>query len=80
MKFIALLLLGISGIAFAVPNEPAGMKQDYTPGLGEFMSSIQMRHAKLWFAAKRQELAACGVGGFYPALGHCDDPVFAGAC
>lgn len=28
------------------------MKQDYTPGLREFMSSIQMRHAKLWFAAK----------------------------
>jgi hypothetical protein len=24
----------------------------YTPGLGEFMSSIQMHHAKLWFAGK----------------------------
>jgi hypothetical protein len=24
----------------------------YTPGLGEFMSSIQLHHAKLWFAGK----------------------------
>jgi hypothetical protein len=28
------------------------IKNNYTPGLGEFMSSIQMHHAKLWFAGK----------------------------
>src|SRR5437763_5870581 len=26
----------------------------YTPGVGEFMSSIQMHHAKLWFAGKNE--------------------------
>ena len=26
----------------------------YKPGFGEFMSSIQIRHAKLWFAGKNQ--------------------------
>jgi hypothetical protein len=32
----------------------------YTPGLGEIMGAIQLRHAKLWFAgqAKNWELAA----------------------
>ena len=36
------------------PNEA------YTPGLGDFMGQIQMRHAKLWFAgkAKNWQLAA----------------------
>ncbi len=35
-------------------------QQGYTPGLGEFMTAIQMRHAKLWFAGKGRnwELAA----------------------
>lgn len=35
-------------------------QQGYTPGLGEFMTVIQMRHAKLWFAGKGRnwELAA----------------------
>jgi hypothetical protein len=26
----------------------------YAPGVGEFMSSIQMHHAKLWFAGKNE--------------------------
>jgi hypothetical protein len=26
----------------------------YKPGFGEFMSSIQIHHAKLWFAGKNQ--------------------------
>ena len=26
----------------------------YSPGVGEFMSSIQMHHAKLWFAGKNE--------------------------
>ncbi len=48
MKFFALLALFLSGIAQAAPREP----ETYVPGLGEIMGSIQMRHAKLWFAAK----------------------------
>ena len=30
------------------------MANTYTPGLGEFMSSIQIHHAKLWFAGQNQ--------------------------
>lgn len=30
------------------------LKQAYTPGFGEFMSSIQAHHAKLWFAGQHQ--------------------------
>ena len=35
-------------------------KEFYSPGLGEFMSATQLRHAKLWFAgeAKNWELAS----------------------
>src|SRR5579862_4722083 len=35
-------------------------KQTYQPGLGEFMTATQLRHAKLWFAGKNRnwELAA----------------------
>ena len=29
------------------------LDSSYTPGLGEFMSSIQTHHAKLWFAGKK---------------------------
>ena len=30
------------------------MNHAYTPGVGDFMSSIQMHHAKLWFAGKNE--------------------------
>ncbi len=30
------------------------MNHAYSPGVGEFMSSIQMHHAKLWFAGKNE--------------------------
>jgi len=29
---------------------PSGTSEPYAPGLGEFMGTIQLRHAKLWFA------------------------------
>ncbi|OGU49726.1 MAG: hypothetical protein A2199_10515 [Hydrogenophilales bacterium RIFOXYA1_FULL_63_33] len=40
--------------------QPTTMNDAYTPGLGDFMGQIQMRHAKLWFAgkAKNWQLAA----------------------
>lgn len=48
------LTLALPCAGFAAPQEPpaATASQSYTPGLGEFMSSIQVRHAKLWFAGK----------------------------
>lgn len=30
------------------------VKNAYAPGLGEFMTSIQLHHAKLWFAGKNE--------------------------
>jgi hypothetical protein len=33
------------------------LNDTYKPGLGEFMSSIQIHHAKLWFAGKSQNWA-----------------------
>ena len=30
------------------------LNETYKPGLGEFMSGIQMHHAKLWFAGENQ--------------------------
>jgi hypothetical protein len=32
-------------------------KQSYEPGLGEFMTATQLRHAKLWFAGKNNNWA-----------------------
>jgi hypothetical protein len=42
----------------------------YSPGLGEFMSSIQLHHAKLWFAGKNGnwELAEFELGEIQEAL------------
>ena len=58
MKYIALLILFLSGVAHAESQKT------YVPGLGEIMGSIQMRHAKLWFAAKGKNwpLAAYELG------------------
>ena len=46
------------------------VKNSYKPGLGEFMSQIQVHHAKLWFAGKYQnwELANFEVGEIQEAL------------
>jgi hypothetical protein len=42
----------------------------YTPGLGEFMTSIQLHHAKLWFAGKNGnwELADFEIGEIQESL------------
>ena len=44
--------------------------RSYKPGLGEFMSQIQIHHAKLWFAGKygNWELANFEVGEIQEAL------------
>lgn len=48
-------ILTVFGCGLAIAAEPEASPptaQGYTPGLGEFMSAIQVRHAKLWFAGK----------------------------
>lgn len=46
------------------------LKNSYKPGLGEFMSQIQVHHAKLWFAGKygNWPLANFEVGEIQEAL------------
>ena len=46
------------------------INNSYKPGLGEFMSQIQMHHAKLWFAGKEQnwDLANFEIGEIQEAL------------
>jgi hypothetical protein len=52
------------------------LAQTYKPGLGEFMSSIQIHHAKLWFAGENQnwQLAGFEIGEIKEALE--DIPVY----
>ena len=52
------------------------LTQTYKPGLGEFMSSIQIHHAKLWFAGDNQnwQLADFEIGEIKEALE--DIPVY----
>jgi hypothetical protein len=47
----------VTSVMFAAA-QPA--KESYQPGLGEFMTATQLRHAKLWFAGKQNnwDLAA----------------------
>lgn len=55
------------------------INNSYKPGLGEFMSQIQVHHAKLWFAGKYQnwQLANFEVGEIQEALNdipkYCSD-------
>jgi hypothetical protein len=53
---VAAALILASPVLFAAA-QPA--KEPYAPGLGEFMTATQLRHAKLWFAgnAKNWDLA-----------------------
>lgn len=55
------VVIGLAMIELAAParSQETPGKQAYVPGLGEFMSAIQLRHAKLWFAgqANNWELA-----------------------
>jgi hypothetical protein len=55
-EITVMVALGAS-VLFAAA-QPA--KESYEPGLGEFMTATQLRHAKLWFAGKQNnwDLAA----------------------
>ncbi len=50
MKRIVLGVIVVAASAMLARAEPA--KDSYVPGLGEFMTATQLRHAKLWFAGK----------------------------
>ena len=48
-RIVATCIALVASVLFAAA-QPA--KEPYAPGLGEFMTATQLRHAKLWFAGK----------------------------
>jgi hypothetical protein len=58
MKWIVTATIALAASAMFAAAQPA--KEPYQPGLGEFMTATQLRHAKLWFAGKQNnwDLAA----------------------
>ncbi len=55
MKPIIVAAIVIAGSVVLAAAEPAN--EPYRPGLGEFMTATQLRHAKLWFAGKNRNWA-----------------------
>jgi hypothetical protein len=55
MKLIIFIATMVAGSAVVATAQPA--KETYRPGLGEFMTATQLRHAKLWFAGKNNNWA-----------------------
>jgi hypothetical protein len=60
MKSAIIAATGVVIIASALFASAQEAKEPYAPGLGEFMTATQLRHAKLWFAgqAKNWDLAS----------------------
>lgn len=58
MKWIVTATIALTASVMCAAAQPA--KESYQPGLGEFMTATQLRHAKLWFAGKQNnwDLAA----------------------
>jgi hypothetical protein len=58
MKWIVTATIALAASVMFAAAQPA--KEPYRPGLGEFMTATQLRHAKLWFAGKQSnwDLAA----------------------
>jgi hypothetical protein len=58
MKRIVTTAIALAASVVFAAAQPA--KAPYEPGLGEFMTATQLRHAKLWFAGKQNnwDLAA----------------------
>src|ERR1700755_36509 len=58
MKREVTVVVVLSASVMFAAAQPA--KESYEPGLGEFMTATQLRHAKLWFAGKQSnwDLAA----------------------
>ena len=58
MKRVVTAIVALSASVMFAASQPA--RESYEPGLGEFMTATQLRHAKLWFAGKQNnwDLAA----------------------
>jgi hypothetical protein len=58
MKRVVIAIVALSASVMFAAAQPA--RESYEPGLGEFMTATQLRHAKLWFAGKQNnwDLAA----------------------
>ncbi len=58
MKRVVTAIVALSAAVMFAAAQPA--RESYEPGLGEFMTATQLRHAKLWFAGKQNnwDLAA----------------------
>src|ERR1700760_5174416 len=50
MKRMVVTAIVVAASAMMADAQTA--KEPYEPGLGEFMTATQLRHAKLWFAGK----------------------------
>jgi hypothetical protein len=50
MKRIVAACFALAASVLFAAAQPA--KESHAPGLGEFMTATQLRHAKLWFAGK----------------------------
>ena len=63
MKRIVATAMALAASVLFAAAQPA--KDSYAPGLGEFMTATQLRHAKLWFAGKENnwDLAAYEIDG-----------------
>ena len=55
MKRIVAIAIVVATSTMLATAQPA--KEPYEPGLGEFMTATQLRHAKLWFAGKNNNWA-----------------------
>ena len=47
-----LVALFISGVSALAEDRPSQSSASYVPSLGDLMAAIQLRHSKLWYAAK----------------------------
>lgn len=58
MKRTVTVAIALASSVMFAAAQPA--KEHYEPGLGEFMTATQLRHAKLWFAGRKNnwDLAA----------------------
>jgi len=58
MKRVGTAIVALSATVMFAAAQPA--RECYEPGLGEFMTATQLRHAKLWLAGKQNnwDLAA----------------------
>src|SRR6516165_3813191 len=47
-----LVALFISSVSALAEDRPSQSSASYVPSLGDLMAAIQLRHSKLWYAAK----------------------------